>query len=455
VPLNSLKQTLLIFARQSSACHLGNLFNAFVHFLAHRSTATPLLTISSVEVSNYSARLKTHEKWYLGRLNVVLQKWAALELPGVDSDCTAYLRELRKRGNEKGAAVRTRDPVTGPFSEDEYTTLYKAIDVAYGKNEIPLWATILSRILFACGGRMCQYASLKIIDFITRNGRHVLNLPQAKTREIHMRVLFKEFDLSPQTGRLMMEYISDLRAEGLKDNDPLFPDSVVMLRGPRNPRRSEDDLFLNHCTRANLSRIFSDIMQTISPPSERLDFEAIPISAQRFRYTFGTRLAEEGASKLVIADRLGHADLQNVDVYFEASPKIVENIDKAIGAFLVPLSRAFMGKVVINEANSTQKGAPGSRIIDFRVAPEPVGSCAGSGRKCAFNKPNACYTCFKFEPWLDAPHGKVLERLEADRERFPDDERMAAINDTTIFAVQEVMAECAVVLENRKTEAAS
>jgi integrase len=452
IPKDSLRRTLLVFAKRNSASHLSNLFNAFVHFLAQRSTAISLTTVSAAEVSNYSTRLQNHEKWRLGTLNVVLQKWVALGLEGVEPDCTQYLSELRKPGNEKGAAVRTRDPVKGPFSEDEYTLLYKAVDTAYGKGDIKLWTVVLARLLFASGGRISQYASLKVNDLKINNGAYVIQLPQAKTREANSRTSFKEFDLSPQTGRIIAEYIEILKIDGFDNNAALFPEDVVMPYGPREQHRSEGDLFFGHCTRATLSSNFSSIMRSISPPSERLHFDAIPISAQRFRYTFATRLAEEGASMAVIADQLGHADLQNVEVYYEASPKIVDNIDKAIGVALAPLSRAFMGRLVESEQHSTMKGASGSRIIDFRAAPEPIGSCAGSGRRCAFNKPVACYTCFKFEPWLDAPHEKVLRRLEDERERFSNDDRMAAVNDDAICAVREVIAECATVLECRGLE---
>lgn len=455
IPEDSLKRTLLVFAKRNSASHLGNLFNAFVHFLAQRSTAAPLMTVTAAEVSNYSARLRDHEKWRIGTLNVVLQKWVSLGLEGVEPECTQYLSELRKPGNKKGAAVRTRDPIKGPFSEDEYTLLYKAVDAAYGKGDIPIWVAVLVRLLFACGGRISQYASLKVNDLKVNNGAYVIKLPQAKTREVNSRTSFKQFDLSPQTGRLIAEYIEDLKIDGFGNDAALFPEDVVMPYGPRKQHRSESDLFRGHCTRANLSGNFSSIMQSISPPSERLNFAAIPISAQRFRYTFGTRLAEEGASRAVIADRLGHTDLQNVEVYYEASPKIVDNIDKAIGVALAPLSLAFMGQIVKDEQHSTMKGAPGSRIIDFRAAPEPIGSCAGSGCRCAFNKPVACYTCFKFEPWLDAPHDKVLRRLEEERERFSNDERMAAVNDDAMCAVREVIAACATVLERCGSEAKS
>ncbi len=449
VLLDGLKQTLLIFAKGSSASHLGNLFQAFVHFMALRPKVTPLVSITVKEVSDYAARLEQHERWRLGTLNVLLQKWASLNLGGIDSECARYLRERRKPGNEKGTAVRTRDPVEGPFSEAEYTALYKAVDAAYGAGKLSLWVTVLTRLLFACGGRISQYASLKVPDFVTDGSAFSLNLPQAKTRATHARMALKRFDLSPQTGRLVAEYINFLKADGYDEHAALFPEAVVMMIGFAKKHRPSDDMFFGHCTGNALSRTFIAALKLIAPPSERLNFEPIPIAPRRFRYTFGIRLAEEGASKIVIADRLGHADLQNVDVYFEVSPKIVENIDRAMDGQLAPLANAFRGRLVEDEEQSTYKGAPGSRIIDFRVSQKPIGSCGGKGQGCSFNKPVACYTCFKFEPWLDAPHEKVLHRLMKERASFGDDERMAAVNDESIRAVQQVITECAQVYEQR------
>lgn len=449
VLLDGLKRSLLFFAKGSSASHLRNLFQAFTHFLSNRRDSTPLMKISVQEVSNYAARLQLHERSRLGTLNVLLQKWASLGLKDVDPECTRFLRERRKPGNEKGAAVRTRDPKYGPFSEAEYTSLYKAVDAAYGIGEIPFWLCVLTRLLFACGGRISQYASLKAKDLVTDGSNYTLSLPQAKTRGAHARISLKNFDISPQTGRLVAQYIEHLKVEGHDTNAALFPESEVMAIGFIKEHRSRSDMFFGHCTGSALSRAFINILTSIAPPSERLNFEPIPVAPRRFRYTFGTRLAEEGASKIVIADRLGHADLQHVDVYFEASPKIIENIDKSIDAHLVPLANAFRGRLIEDEEHSTHKGAPGSRIIDFRVSKNPVGSCGGKGQGCFFQKPVACYTCFKFEPWLDAPHEKVLHRLIYERAGFDGDDRMAAVNDEAILAVQQVIAECAQVQDQR------
>ena len=447
--LDGLKQSLLFFAKGSSASHLGNLFHAFMHFLSRRRDSTPLEKITVQEVSNYAARLRENERGRLGTLNVLLQKWASLGLEGVDPECTRFLRERRKPGNEKGAAVRTRDPIDGPFSEAEYNALYKSVDAAYGTGELPLWVSVLTRLLFACGGRISQYASLKAKDLVTDGSAFTLLLPQAKTQEAHARTSLREYEISPQTGRLVAKYIEHLKAEGHDNDVALFPETEVMAIGFMEEHRSSSDMFFGHCTGDTLSRTFITILSTIAPPTERLDFAPIPVAPRRFRYTYGTRLAEEGASKIVIADRLGHADLQNVHVYFEASPKIIENIDKAMDSQLAPLANAFRGRLIEDEEHSTHKGAPGSRIIDFRVSQNPVGSCGGKGQGCSFNKPVACYTCFKFEPWLDAPHEKVLHRLMNERAGFGGDDRMAAVNDEAIRAVQQVMAECDVVRGQR------
>lgn len=442
----SLKQALLTFLRRHSSGYVRNLESEFHRFLGYiwegfEGEITPQ------NISNYAASLPAHTAWRLSILSMLIRRWLELHLPGIDLRCEAYLLERRIPGGKKGEPVRTRDPVIGPFSEREYTALYSAVNAAYGREELPLWVVLLTRLLFACGGRISQYASLKICDFDVVAS--TLKLPQAKQRVKHMRMNFLVFDISPQTSGLLVDYINGLREMGHDDQSPLFPASVLMPLGPRRKLRTEDDIFYGHCLPNNLTRSFSKELAYVAPLTERLGFDPLPITPKRFRYTFGTRMAEEGASKVLIANRLGHTDLQHVDVYFSASPKIIENIDQAMGEMLAPLSLAFQGKLVENEKHSTHKGAVGSRIIDFRVSSEPVGSCAGKGGGCAFDKPVACYTCFKFEPWLDAPHEKVLQRLLAEREGFSEDKRMAAVNDAPIQAVQEVIRLCEQVQEQR------
>lgn len=443
-----LKSCLIVFCRGYSPAYVVNMFQAFAHFArANVEFNGDTASISPREIACYGATLNPSQSWRVGALNPLLQKWFHLGLEGVSKDCIDYLRHRRKPGNTKGAAVRTRDPEEGPFTDAEFQAIFRALAAAEESGSIPIWAILLSKLLAACGGRPSQYAALKIKDFTPADpstsppAPAKLALPRIKTGHEHARVEFLECDLSARTAELMSAHIRLLiEGRGETQDSPLFPVSLLRLARTEDSSRPAQDLFFGHPTGANLSNFLARELDVLSIVSERTDFAPISLSPRRFRRTLATRLAEEGASKAVIADRLGHTDLQNVDVYFEASPSIVGNIDRAMGAALEPIALAFKGRIIGSEQQATFQGAPGTRIVDFRVSSTGIGSCAKGGG-CALTKPVACYTCLRFEPWLDGPHEEVLRHLLVERERCAD-ERIAGVNDDAITALQETIAEC-------------
>lgn len=236
----ALKHCLIPFLKGNAGSYVENLEYAFRHF-TERLESCPDGAFTSLHISNYAAKLDANDLFRLGTLSALLQKWVDLELPGVKPECANYLAERRKPGNKKGEAVRTRNPVDGPLSEEEYTALYSSVNAAYGRNELPLWTLLLTRLLLACGGRISQYASLKIGDFDIANG--VLKLPQAKTGAVHMRASFLEFDITPQTGSLMAEYVDLLQQKAHNNESAFFPESVVMINSRRKGRPSGDLFF--------------------------------------------------------------------------------------------------------------------------------------------------------------------------------------------------------------------
>lgn len=112
---------------------------------------------------------------------------------------------------------------------------------------------------------------------------------------------------------------------------------------------------------------------------------------------------------------------------------------------MAPLAQAFKGIVIRDESQATRHGDSSSRIVDLRIdrSVSPMGSC-GQYSFCAFNAPVACYTCSSFEPWLDGPHEAVLNHLIERREQLfaTTDQRLASVNDRTIYAVAEVIQLC-------------
>lgn len=438
---SELKAVLAIEARSYSPGTLMAAFESLCHFGRARPKERAGKEIEPVDLADFATYLGPELAWRQATVKRLFVKMVALGLPGVDAACAAYYEDRRIPGGPKGHAVRTHDPHKGPFSDQEYLSLYKAVNNAFSQGELPLWGIVLARLLFALGARVSQYASLKLKDLAFEKGEHTLQLPQLKQRLEHSRSSFKKCELTAQTAALVQSLIDQERRLGGTDDSPLFSRATV-LTDKSEPPTLIDPRFADHCTGQSLSRVFKSLVQPIAPLTERLGFQQLPINTKRFRYTLGTRLAEEGASVYIIADCLGHTDTQNVKCYVEASPKLVDALDRALTPALAPIAQAFRGRLVKGEADSSQQGALGTRIVDFRVSTSGIGSCGGKTSGCGQLKPVACYTCFKFEPWLDAPHEKLLERLQADRQRFADDPRMAAINDDAVIAVREVIALC-------------
>ena len=53
--------------------------------------------------------------------------------------------------------------------------------------------------------------------------------------------------------------------------------------------------------------------------------------------------------------------------------------------------------------------------------------------------PTACYTCSKFQPWVEADHEEVLQHLEERQRRAGPDTEKAISFDRSILAVMQVI----------------
>ena len=225
----------------------------------------------------------------------------------------------------------------------------------------------------------------------------------------------------------------------------LLPD---LLDAPLFPARrhwgGEPDGFEYHRTTQAIADLLERTLRRLSVMSERTG-QPLHITAIRFRRTVATRAAMEGHGELIIAELLDHTDTQNVGVYIEARPEIVERIDRAVAMYLAPMAQAFAGVIIDDESQAKRAGDPSSRVCDprFSSSMKPMGNCGKHGF-CGFLAPIACYTCVNFQPWLDGPHEAVLDYLIGERDRLAaqTDLRIASVNDRTILAVAEVVRLC-------------
>lgn len=446
--VGSIKVALAWYAENKSAHHLKNMFQRLRTLLRVVSSQKDkvLTQITSTDLINYRASLHAKNAWYIGSLSGFLKQWHALGIHGVSDDAIEFLKQVRLKGNQKGAAVRTMDPRRGPYSDIELESVQAALNAAYAAGNVDLDEYMLVWLFMLLGLRPIQYALLKTCDVsagIAKDGSSVysLRMPRAKQRGQTHRDEFTVRLLTPQVGKLLVIYAEQVKArfQGHLDDPsqaPLFPQKQSHLERPAK--------FRFHKATGAITGMLSEVLNKLHVRSERTG-KPLHITATRFRYTIGTRAAMEGHGELIIAELLDHTDTQNVGVYVQSTPEMIERIDRAIAMAMAPLARAFAGVVIADESEAVRGGDPTSRIVDPRFDKnfKPVGSCGKYG-SCGFMAPVACYTCHKFQPWLNGPHEAVLDYLLIERERLlrNTDKRIASNNDRTILAVAEVVQQC-------------
>lgn len=452
---NYIKSVLIWYVENTSGGQLKSHFEKLVLLLdfIYQKHSYPVTTITSSDLINYRDFLGRDKEWYLGSLASFLKRWHKFQLPGVSEDAVRFLRLVKLKGVAKGKAVRTMDPEIGPFSDIEVEGIRAAINDSYLNGNISKRDFLLTWLFLLLGQRVRQYALLKVKDiYRTKKADgsydYILNIPRIKQKAQNLRDEFKERLLTPSYGEALFAYAREIenafkvlmdRAE----EAPLFP--------ARSIRKNQPVAFHYHESPEFLACRVKTVIGSIKVSSERTG-ELLKISSRRFRYTIGTRASKEGHGELIIAELLDHSDTQNVQVYTEFTPEVVERINKAVAIKMAPLAKAFAGEIITEESKAVRAGDTTSRILDPKIDQQmrPMGNCAKTGA-CGFIAPIACYTCGSFQAWLDGPHERVLDYLLAERERLLQvaDERIASINDRTILAVTDVVMQCKQMRESK------
>lgn len=407
----------------------------------------PVDVIDAALLINYRASLSPDKEWRLGALSAFLKKWHRLGVPGVTDDAARFLKSIRLKGNRKGVAVLTMDPLKGPLTDLERSAIQAALNDAFAVGKIPLDDYLLVWLCLLLGQRNIQFAMLKVCDVreIVKKDRtheYVLRVPRVKQESAEARrEQFKERLIAPSIGKMLMAYANSVRA--CFEDDPDFTDdsSQAPLFPQRGITKSNRPDFLYHTTPDEVGNRVISVCGALQVYSERTG-EPIKITSKRLRHTVATSAAREGHGELIIAELLDHSDTQNVGVYVKATPEIVERIDRALAMRMAPLAHAFAGTIIRNESDAIRGDDPTSRIVDprFDEKMKPLGNCGRNGA-CGFLVPVSCYTCKSFQAWIEGPHEAVLAHLIAERERLmkETDERIATVNDRTILAVAEVV----------------
>ena len=449
------RRLLQFFAEHYSAAYCVGIHQGIEKFLAD----TGADAFSAPSLRSYRARLGREYEWRLGTIRAFLIRWHEQGYPGVSREVVDFLSSLTLRGNPKGGPVLSLDPDKGPFDDQELEAILHAAPQCYEQGRIDLDTLTTTLLLVHTGRRPGQLTLLRIGDLQqTRasDGRRIdiVQIPRSKQRGRRPRAQFKAFWLAPDLCRVLtaqrnaviervQAHLGELPAH-LIAALPLFP-NWRNIQPIDSPEALEEALCNDglHTTTAVLRAGLAKLAVLSGRTGRKLH-----ITPRRFRYTLGTRAAREGYGAMVIAELLDHSDGQNACVYTRDHPNFRQKIDRAVGQQLAPLARAFAGELVDTEAQARHGHDPSMRVGTRETK---VGTCASAGFCGA--QAYACYTCLNFQPWLDAPHEKVLQWFLGERQRAVDagaSANVVASTDSSIVAVQGVIAAC----EARRAEIA-
>lgn len=443
------KFPLIWYAENAQAVTIVNLFDNLRRLLKSVSAAhgQPVGIIDAPLLASFRTSLTWETEWKLGGLSAFFKKWDSLGVPGVTKAAVRLLKSLRLKGNRKGTAVLTMDPLKGPLTDIERSATQAALNDAFAARTIDLDDYLLAWLCLLLGQRNIQYAMLKVGDvreIAKADGatEYVLRVPRVKQgRAEARREQFKERLITPRIGKMLIDYASSVRTRFEGGEKLSIAPSQAPLFPQRKTTRKARPSFHQHTSPEEIGNRIRSVFRALQVYSERTG-EPIKITSKRLRHTVATSAAREGHGELIIAELLDHSDTQNVGIYVKATPEIIERIDRALALRMAPLAHAFAGVVIGNESAAIRGDDPTSRIVDprFDETMKPMGSCDRDG-PCGFMAPIACYTCKNFQAWVDGPHEAVLDYLLVERGRLiaEVDARIATVNDRTILAVAEVV----------------
>ncbi len=454
-----IRETLVFYAETSSANHASNIAKSLKFY----QKLTGQNDLTEQGFASFKNKLPKKD-WY--RLSVVrgmLRQMRFLRLDEHIDDAVFKLTDQwRLGGNDKGVAVLTLDPETGPFSDLEFEAIGLHAAHRYAEGQLKTDEYACLSMFKASGRRGVQIASIKCKDFsysskYTGSSTYVVQIPKAKVRGGKFRSILKPYALVNSVAQVVELHIKQQTAKveaalgremtpDEKGELPLFIDVDTVEEIQSIPEGALMDYLkseLPHIKNRNLTNMLNSAVKKLKIISERTG-EPLKSTAYRFRYTLGTRAAREGAGLLTLANLLDHSDTQNVQVYVANSPEHAVQISKIMNQPLARYASAFEGKLVEDEDEANAENAGAARI-PCREKNCDVGSC-GSSSFCQDYAPIACYVCPKFRPWAHAPHHLILEWLVEERERLKADTngdmQIVAINDRVILAVCQVIQLC-------------
>jgi integrase len=359
--------------------------------------------LAAMRGRGWEERFRAAQQWY---------RWGvAQEIPGFSEEVLRRLNQIQISSRPTGRAVMSRDPARGPLDEQEHWLVRQAL--AAGKGT--LLGRVCVMLLLELGARASQVLLLKerhLVTYRVAAGEvfYALDVPRRKQGTVAGHES-KRRRISGELGRTL-EQLIERNHQQHGDRGPDMPllctSRNTYLRKVPDPMKKEYDLHLAGVAFDRHVTQFAVKSGIISPRTRK----PLNLSALRFRYTLGTRLAEQGTPALLIAEMLDHSQISTVLVYVKSTSRAVERLDQALGGsreFATVIER-FLGKVACRTGmEAAESIIPGATPTLKDLG--GIGTC-GADFLCRLYPPLSCYSCPKFIAWRDGPHRQMLGELQ-------------------------------------------
>jgi integrase len=389
--------------------------------------------------------LTRYRNWY---------EWAAtMELAGFDRNVSNLLSTVTIGANPQGRPARKKDPKQGPLTDwERRDLLHKTLEAS--DDELPLIQRVAILLSMGLGSNSGPLSLLQIQDYEVKSSGgttyHLLRVPRHKKGFSKERAEFR----TRQIDSAWAPYVEQLIEQNRSAADKIYKRAT----GRPRPDNVTIPIFMRNQLRRDLTPAMAEYALHLTPleytlllrrASERLEVRArdggpLHLNARRLRSTFATNLIADGKSRQVVADALDHSSTRSIAHYEFEDFRLVASLDASVGDAMQVIVGAFLGTLTEKSSEAARDRLPSSRIHFFdqqQDQAEDLGNC-GSNKSCDLIAPFACYGCRDFEPWIGAPHQRLLEDLKNERDRRQASAmhpRIVAVQDRLIQAVSEVV----------------
>lgn len=414
----------LSYYAQESSARTVNLITSILS----RCAASKLNVLDEIDALAIRNRFNRNEFSTLRRF---IKKWREEYSLSVfpSEEVVSAFKALKPNKNAGPCPVESMDPVKGPFTLNEMQAIFEWSNDSYASGNFPIEVFVYIRLLIAIGARRSQLQKLVFKDIIYTDGEAVIKMPKSKGRVFGYRDGFKSYKIAPDLYDLLRGYQS-IVLRRLKDekpevdwdkalpNVPLFCAKGKNKDGAIIDAPDLKDLEFSpqikfHKPDSSMSLLLSKVSKYPGFPISERTGERIHLGSHRFRHTLGTDMSRMGFGPYVIASALSHEGIGSVGRYIKTSPEMGKRIDDKMKEEMALVVNAFQGRLVENASSAINGALPNKTIRGQSAA---IATC-GADSNCHLDAPVACYTCSKFQPWLEGPHEEVLERLKLRQER--------------------------------------